>query len=101
MATNHPDEQELLKALAHPMRSALLELCLEAAGARSPKELSGFTDQPLPHVSYHVRVLADCGAVEVVAEKPVRGSVEHFYRATPLVKKTRWVHAALGLTASD
>ncbi len=38
------------------------------------------------------------GAVEIVAEEQVRGAVQHFYEATPLVKETPWVLATLGLS---
>ena len=36
--------------------------------------------QPLSNVSYHVRVLADCGVLELVRTRQVRGSMQHFYR---------------------
>ena len=49
------------------------------------------------NVGYHVRVLLDYGAVEIVAEEKRRGSVEHFYEATSLVDEVPWARAALGL----
>ena len=48
--------------------------------AISPRELAGALHQPLSNVSYHVRVLAECAAVSLVDTKPVRGSMQHFYR---------------------
>ena len=94
----HGDEA-LHAAFTHPLRRTLLSLCLEAEEPLSPKALSRLADYPLSNVSYHVRVLAECGALEIVAERPVRGSTEHFYEVTPLVKETSWIRTALGLTA--
>jgi DNA-binding transcriptional ArsR family regulator len=99
VARKHPpDEEDLLPALTHPLRRMVLRLHLEAKQPLSPKGLSQLTDHPVANVSYHVRFLADCGAVEVVDERPVRGSTEHFYDVTRLVKDTPWVREALGLS---
>jgi DNA-binding transcriptional ArsR family regulator len=87
----------LLKALRHPFRRLLLKHYVEATEMLSPKELALLTKQPLSSVSYHVRQLAEAGAVELADEQPVRGSVKHFYVATKLVKETPWVLATLGL----
>lgn len=54
----------------------------------SPKELSLLEKQPLSVVSYHVRVLVKCGAIEIAGDRRVRGSIEHFYLPTDLVKGT-------------
>lgn len=42
---------------------------------------------PVGDVSYHVRTLKDAEIIELIDERPVRGSTEHFYRARtkPLV----------------
>lgn len=97
-------EQALIRALAHPVRKELLKLCLEADDPKSPKGLAlethrgkGSFEKHLSNVSYHVRTLAEYGAVELVETRPARGSVEHFYRPTELVRGTLWVLAALGL----
>jgi DNA-binding transcriptional ArsR family regulator len=87
----------LLNALHHPLRRSLLRRYVEAKELLSPKELALLTKQPLSSVSYHVRKLVEAGAVEIVAEEQVRGAVQHFYEATPLVKETPWVLATLGL----
>ena len=47
----------------------------------SPNELARELGEPLGRVSYHVRTLADIGAIELVGTEPRRGAVEHFYRA--------------------
>lgn len=95
-----PDDPNdaLLKALRHPLRRLLLRCYVEAAKMLSPKELALVTRQPLSSVSYHVRQLAAAGAVEIAEEAPVRGSVQHFYVASALVKETPWVLATLGLS---
>lgn len=99
MPRKHPkDEEELWRAIAHPLRRALFKLCLEAESPISPKRLSELADDDLSNVSYHVRTLAKCGVIEVVAEQPVRGATAHFYVVTPLVKRTPWIRGALGLT---
>ena len=90
-------EQSLIFLLQHPLRKQLLKLYIEAKAKRSPKELAAPTNQHVCSVSYHVRVLAEHGAVVLVAEEPRRGSVEHFYEATPLVDEVPWARAVLGL----
>jgi predicted transcriptional regulator len=90
-------EDRLLQILRHPLRKQLLRLYVEEDGMLSPKELSVFTKRHVSNVGYHVRVLVDYGAVEIVAEKKRRGSVEHFYEATSLVDEVTWGRDALGL----
>jgi DNA-binding transcriptional ArsR family regulator len=90
-------EEALLRILRHPLRKRLLRLYVEEEGMLSPKELAGLTEKPLSSVAYHVRVLAQHGAVEIVAEQRRRGSVEHFYEATGLLGEVPWGRAALGV----
>lgn len=90
-------EEKLLRVLQHPLRKRLLRLYVEEKGMLSPKELADFTKKHLSNVGYHVRVLAEQGAVEIVAEEQRRGSVEHFYEATGLVDEVPWGRAALGI----
>jgi len=95
-----PDSnQALLDALRNPLRRSLLRRYVESSEMLSPKELSGLEKKPLSGVSYHVRALAKCGAIEDAGDRRVRGSVEHFYLPTDLVKKTPWVLTTLGLEA--
>jgi DNA-binding transcriptional ArsR family regulator len=84
-----------------PVAETTVEALHRIRGALSPKELSDFTRQPLSNVGYHVRALSEHGAVELVETQPRRGSVEHFYKATPLVPATPWALASLGLSPSD
>ena len=62
--------------------------------AISPREIASDLQQPLSNVSYHVRVLADCGVIELVRTKPVRGSMQHFYRRDV---EAPWARLVLGL----
>jgi hypothetical protein len=96
MAGRDPN-QPLLDALRNPLRRSLLRRYVESKEMLSPKELAKLEKQSLSGVSYHVRVLVRCGAIEIAGEQRVRGSVQHFYLPTDLVRKTPWVLATLGL----
>jgi DNA-binding transcriptional ArsR family regulator len=72
-------DEGLLKAIAHPLRHRLLSM-LDGRTA-SPNELARELGLPLGRVSYHIRLLHDLGAIELVATEPRRGALEHFYRA--------------------
>ena len=92
-------EEALLSLLQRPLRKRLLRFYVEAEGTLSPKELTLFANDPkISNVGYHVRVLAEKGAVELVGTQPRRGSVEHFYVATDLVHEVPWARAALGVS---
>jgi DNA-binding transcriptional ArsR family regulator len=65
--------------IAHPLRSRCLTRL--ADGTASPAELAIEFRKPLSDVSYHVATLLKAGAIELVGERPVRGSIQHFYRA--------------------
>jgi predicted transcriptional regulator len=79
------------------------------AGEASPKELAGQLGEKLGNVSYHVRILARLGLIELVRETPRRGAVEHHYRATPRpeavvnlelgLDETGWQAAAVALSS--
>lgn len=90
-------EQALLSILQHPLRRELLKLYIEAGELRSPKELTLSTNRQISNVGYHVRVLAEKGAIELITVEPRRGSIEHFYKATSLVDEVPWGRVALGL----
>jgi DNA-binding transcriptional ArsR family regulator len=72
-------EMTLGALVAHPLRSQCLTLLADRTA--SPAEIAEELDENLGNVSYHVRKLWKGGAVEIVEEKPVRGAMEHFYRA--------------------
>ena len=70
----------MVKAFAHPLRLEILRRLGERA---SPTELARRMGAPLGSVSYHVRVLADLGALQLVDQAPRRGAIEHYYALTP------------------
>jgi DNA-binding transcriptional ArsR family regulator len=74
-------DQNLVKALAHPLRVEVLDALNEQTA--SPNMLEDQLGVPLGNISYHVNVLLECGCVELVYTEPRRGAVEHFYRALP------------------
>lgn len=80
---NRSDDDELLAALRHPLRRQILRRMTEEQPI-SPRELATALNLPLSNVSYHVRVLAESAAVKLVGTKPVRGSMQHFYRRGPM-----------------
>lgn len=69
-------------AVAHPLRSRCLTVLAERAA--SPTELAREFGRAVSNVSYHVRALKDLGLVEEVGTRPVRGTVEHYFRAMVL-----------------
>jgi DNA-binding transcriptional ArsR family regulator len=91
---DHTDDNELLIALRHPLRRQILRAMAEHDPI-SPRQISDELRQPLSNVSYHVRVLAGCGAVTLVDTAPVRGSMQHFY--SPAIEEP-WALAVLGLS---
>ena len=72
------DNHALINALKHPLRRQILRTIPEDEPT-SPRELAERLEQPLGNLSYHIRVLFDSGALELVSEKPVRGTMQHFY----------------------
>jgi len=76
-------DESLLRAISHPLRHRLLGM-LDGRTA-SPNQLARELDLPLGRVSYHIRLLNDLGAIELVRTEPRRGALEHFYRAVTTV----------------
>jgi DNA-binding transcriptional ArsR family regulator len=72
-------EARIAKALAHPLRARILQRLGERTA--SPGDLAAELDAPLGVVSYHVRMLREYNCVELVRTQPVRGALQHFYRA--------------------
>src|SRR4051812_49558900 len=71
--------EALLKAISHPLRHRLLGLLDDRTA--SPNELARELGLPLGRVSYHIRLLADLGGIELVRTEPRRGALERFYPA--------------------
>jgi DNA-binding transcriptional ArsR family regulator len=83
-------DPRLIKALAHPMRTRILGM-LDGRVA-SPRELSDEVDVSLQTLSYHVRMLAKLGLIELVRTGQRRGAIEHYYTAVaaPRVAGGAW-----------
>lgn len=93
MATGGSDKaNDLFTALGHPLRRRILRQMIGKKRETSPRELAIGLDEPLSALSYHVRVLAECGAIKLVRTKQIRGSTQHFYR--PAVR-AQWARTAL------
>lgn len=92
MAGDRAKGRDLFNALGHPMRRRILREMLDAGGEVSPRELAAQLSEQLSALSYHVRVLAECGAIELVRTQQIRGSTQHFYRA---VVRASWALSAL------
>jgi predicted transcriptional regulator len=87
--------QNRIKAMSHPLRAEAFRLIRES-GPLSPREVARELEADLKDVSYHVRKLSEFACVEEVANRQVRGAVEHFYRATEqaMVDTEEWAELA-------
>jgi len=91
MATSKQNpEQQVAKALSHPLRVRLLTILNESTS--SPRELAARVGAPLENVSYHVRRLAELGCIELVETRASGNAVEHLYRAQvrPFLVDAQW-----------
>lgn len=100
------DEARAAKAIAHPLRKAILEKL--DGEVLSPSDMADtWEHEKLPgkarvrkrkvkrmgaigNVSYHCRILLRIGAIKLVKTQQVRGAVEHFYTATVRIKPMTW-----------
>lgn len=82
--------QNRIKAMNHPLRASLLRILVERTS--SPAEMARELDEDLSNVSYHTKQLVELECAELVSTRPVRGALEHFYRATErhLVDTAEW-----------
>ncbi|MBS1679529.1 MAG: helix-turn-helix domain-containing protein [Actinobacteria bacterium] len=74
-------DQNLVRALAHPMRVQILE-ALQGRTA-SPTELAREFRESLGVVAYHANALIEVDCIELTDTRPKRGTIEHFYTARP------------------
>jgi DNA-binding transcriptional ArsR family regulator len=72
--------QNRIKAMNHPLRATLLRILVERTS--SPAEMARELNEDLSNVSYHTKQLVELECAELVSTRPVRGALEHFYRAT-------------------
>lgn len=79
-----------IKAMNHPLRASVLRILVERTA--SPAEMARELDEELSNVSYHTKQLVEFECAELVSTRPVRGALEHFYRATErhLIDTEEW-----------
>jgi DNA-binding transcriptional ArsR family regulator len=83
-------QTRMIKALGHPLRQRILQSLNERES--SPSTLANELGEPIGKVAYHVKILLDHEAIELVRTRPVRGAVEHFYKAIerPYLDDEHW-----------
>lgn len=79
-----------IKAMSHPLRASILRILAERTA--SPAEMARELEEELSNVSYHTKQLVEFECAELVSTRPVRGALEHFYRATErhLIDTEEW-----------
>ncbi len=79
-----------IKAMSHPLRASILRILADRTA--SPAEMARELDEELSNVSYHTKQLVGFECAELVSTRPVRGALEHFYRATErhLIDTEEW-----------
>jgi len=77
MALTRPSQ---VKAIGHPLRTAILGLLHERAATVT--ELAAAVERPKSTVAHHVKVLTQAGLVRVVRTRRVRAIEERFYGRT-------------------
>jgi DNA-binding transcriptional ArsR family regulator len=79
-----------IKAMSHPLRAAILRILADRTA--SPAEMARELGEELSNVSYHTKQLVGFDCAELVSTRPVRGALEHFYRATErhLIDTEEW-----------
>lgn len=73
------DHARLMPAMNNVLRRHILRTLHDSEEPLSPCRLSRMLGEPVSSLSYHVSALRDHGAIELVAEKQVRGTVAHYY----------------------
>jgi DNA-binding transcriptional ArsR family regulator len=92
MAGRLESERDLFTALSHPLRRRILRAMLDRGGESTPGQLATSLEKRLSALSYHVRLLADCGAIELVEVERSGCFKRHRYR--PVVREA-WALSAL------
>lgn len=72
----------LMKALGHPVRVQIAAELNRPDRVTSPSKFAEKFGLSVSHVSYHFTKLKKYGCIEITDERPVRGSTEHFYKAS-------------------
>jgi DNA-binding transcriptional ArsR family regulator len=94
-ATTTTMETTLAAIVAHPTRARCFSILAERTA--SPVEIAQQIGKDVGHVGYHVRKLQQLEMIELVDERPVRGAVEHFYRAIerPVVSEEEFAEMSI------
>lgn len=71
--------RDFVAAVNHPLRVQMLAILTNREA--SPVQLSRELGEEKGVCAYHCRKLEELGMIELVRERPVRGSTEHFYRS--------------------
>lgn len=89
-ATTRKATENRIKAMSHPLRAAILRILVDRTA--SPAEMARELEEELSNVSYHTKQLVEFECAELVSTRPVRGALEHFYRATErhLIDTEEW-----------
>lgn len=83
-----------IKALGHPLRLDALRLFNERAQA-SPNEIAQAMGVPVNRLAHHIRVLRECGCIELVDTAQRRGATEHYYKPTERANVTQEISKLL------
>jgi DNA-binding transcriptional ArsR family regulator len=90
-------DERLYKALSHPLRFKILTKLSE--GPASPSDLAEELGEKVGNVAYHVRTLLELETVELLKTEQVRGTLEHYYRATvhPSIDDAHWTRLPVSI----
>ncbi len=88
-------EQKKLDELLAPLvasSSTIKALSILTERVASPKEIAPLLELSTSATSYHVKKLATLGLIELVEEREVGGTIQHFYRAVarPVISNEEW-----------
>jgi predicted transcriptional regulator len=104
-ASNHGRDvpAPLLHALNHSIRRQILRLMGERGEEDnlSPVEASDELELSLTTVAYHFRVLVATKAIVEVGRQQVRGTIQHFFQISEVLREADWVQGVLADTAGD
>jgi DNA-binding transcriptional ArsR family regulator len=94
-----PTARECIRAIASAQRRSVLRILHDAEEARSPSAIAEWLGVSVAHISYHFKVLRECGVVVLTDTQPRRGAVEHFYIS--IIKGNEQIGALLDATRAE
>ena len=85
-AIRQVDDVDTLKALADPLRLAIMRcLMRDARAAMTVKEIAQRLEQGPTRLYRHIKLLEKVGLIEVVSSRIISGAYEHRYRVAQRV----------------